>query len=144
MFLTARTSPIFNPGTDRVHRLRRVGFQHAGLGNFALHALSASNSRATPECQTEAAQGDATANGSCPPSAPTPRAASSCKMASPIDQICKVSGFADTVPMPDIAPTDEINRRVTVLLKLQESLDSINNSTAAGNSSDLPNDTAPN
>jgi chemotaxis protein MotB len=35
------------------------------------------------------------------------------------DQIFKVSGFADTQPMPDQPPTDEGNRRVTVLLKIQ-------------------------
>jgi len=34
-------------------------------------------------------------------------------------QIFKVSGFADTQPMPDQPPTDEGNRRVTVLLKVQ-------------------------
>lgn len=40
-------------------------------------------------------------------------------------QICKVSGFADTVPMPDTAPTDEVNRRVTVLVKIRSSVDSL-------------------
>jgi chemotaxis protein MotB len=34
-------------------------------------------------------------------------------------QIFKVSGFADTQPMADQPPTDEGNRRVTVLLKIQ-------------------------
>jgi chemotaxis protein MotB len=37
-------------------------------------------------------------------------------------QVCKVSGYADTVPMPDVPPTAESNRRVTVLLKLKETL----------------------
>lgn len=37
-------------------------------------------------------------------------------------QVCKVSGFADTAPMPDLPPEDEANRRVTVLLKLKASL----------------------
>jgi chemotaxis protein MotB len=37
-------------------------------------------------------------------------------------QLCKVSGYADTVPMPDVAASDEANRRVTVLLRLKESL----------------------
>jgi len=32
-------------------------------------------------------------------------------------QFSKVSGFADTVPMPSLPPTAEVNRRVTVLLK---------------------------
>lgn len=36
-------------------------------------------------------------------------------------QVYKVSGFADTVPMPTLPPTAEANRRVTVLLKLKES-----------------------
>ena len=40
-------------------------------------------------------------------------------------QICKVSGYADTVPMPGYAPGDEINRRVTVMLKLKESVDAL-------------------
>ncbi|HEY9510927.1 MAG TPA: flagellar motor protein MotB [Verrucomicrobiae bacterium] len=34
-------------------------------------------------------------------------------------QIFKVSGFADTQPMAHTAPTAEVNRRVTVLLKVQ-------------------------
>jgi chemotaxis protein MotB len=33
-------------------------------------------------------------------------------------QVFKVSGFADTQPMPDLPPSADINRRVTVLLKL--------------------------
>jgi chemotaxis protein MotB len=40
-------------------------------------------------------------------------------------QICKVSGFADTVPMPDTAPTDEANRRVTVLVKIKDTINSL-------------------
>ncbi|HUA39680.1 MAG TPA: flagellar motor protein MotB [Candidatus Sulfopaludibacter sp.] len=40
-------------------------------------------------------------------------------------QICKVSGYADTVPMPGYAPDSEINRRVTVLVKLKESVDAL-------------------
>jgi len=34
-------------------------------------------------------------------------------------QVCKVAGFADTVPMPSLPPEDESNRRVTVLLRLK-------------------------
>jgi chemotaxis protein MotB len=33
-------------------------------------------------------------------------------------QVRKVVGFADTQPMPNYAPQDEVNRRVTVMLKL--------------------------
>jgi len=40
-------------------------------------------------------------------------------------QICKVSGYADTVPMPDAAPTDEVNRRVTVLIKVKDSINNL-------------------
>jgi chemotaxis protein MotB len=40
-------------------------------------------------------------------------------------QVCKVSGYADVAPMPDYPPTDEINRRVTVLLKMHESIQSL-------------------
>ncbi len=39
-------------------------------------------------------------------------------------QIRKVAGFADTQPMPDRAATDETNRRVAILLKLQENKES--------------------
>lgn len=37
-------------------------------------------------------------------------------------QVCKVSGFADTVPMPGAELDDEANRRVTLLLKIKESV----------------------
>jgi chemotaxis protein MotB len=40
-------------------------------------------------------------------------------------QICKVSGFADTVPMPDTLPTDESNRRVTVQIKVKDSINNL-------------------
>jgi len=40
-------------------------------------------------------------------------------------QICKVSGFADTVPMPDTVPSDESNRRVTVLVKIKDSVNNL-------------------
>jgi len=58
------------------------------------------------------------------------------------EQICKVSGYADTAPMPDTAPDDEINRRVTVMLKMKESLDGLTPAatTTAGISQ---NDTQP-
>jgi chemotaxis protein MotB len=35
-------------------------------------------------------------------------------------QVFRVSGFADTQPMPELPPTSEVNRRVTVLLKLEK------------------------
>ena len=35
------------------------------------------------------------------------------------DQIKEVHGFADTVPMPETAPEDEVNRRVAVLLRVK-------------------------
>ena len=37
-------------------------------------------------------------------------------------QLFKVSGYADTAPMPEFPPTSEVNRRVTVLLRLKESM----------------------
>jgi chemotaxis protein MotB len=46
-------------------------------------------------------------------------------------QICKVSGFADTAPMPAFPPEAEINRRVTVLLKLKDSINALTTTTAA-------------
>ena len=45
-------------------------------------------------------------------------------------QLCKISGYADTVPMPELPPDAEANRRVTVLLKLKETL---NNLSASAN-----------
>lgn len=45
-------------------------------------------------------------------------------------QVSKISGFADTMPMPDIPPTSEANRRVTVLLRLKDSLAGLSASTA--------------
>jgi len=45
-------------------------------------------------------------------------------------QICKVSGYADTAPMPDLPADSEANRRVTVLLKLKESTDALAQSEA--------------
>jgi chemotaxis protein MotB len=38
-------------------------------------------------------------------------------------QIRKVSGFADTQPMPRHAPEDELNRRVSVMLKVSDKSD---------------------
>ncbi len=40
-------------------------------------------------------------------------------------QIAKVSGFANTVPMPDTDPADEANRRVTVQIKIKDSINSL-------------------
>jgi chemotaxis protein MotB len=48
-------------------------------------------------------------------------------------QIFKVSGFADTLPMAGYEPDDQINRRVTVLLKLKESVQAL-----SGQSADTP------
>ena len=56
-------------------------------------------------------------------------------------QICKVSGYADTAPMIDTLPEAEINRRVTVMLKLKESVDALPSTTTANVSE---NDTHPN
>ena len=46
------------------------------------------------------------------------------------EQISKVSGFADTVPMPYTQPEDEVNRRVTVLLKVKQSVEAAASTTA--------------
>ena len=51
-------------------------------------------------------------------------------------QICKVSGYADTVPMPGYAKEAEVNRRVTVLLKLKESVNSLSSPTASNTAHD--------
>lgn len=55
-------------------------------------------------------------------------------------QICKVSGYAETVPMPGYPPTAEVNRRVSVMLKLKDSVDALPNSGTP----DLPNDSSSN
>jgi chemotaxis protein MotB len=55
-------------------------------------------------------------------------------------QICKVSGFADTAPMAETFPSDEANRRVTVLVKIKESVSALPDALKA----DLPHDAAPN
>lgn len=36
-----------------------------------------------------------------------------------VGQIRKVAGFGDTVPMAEVAPEDESNRRITVMLKIR-------------------------
>jgi chemotaxis protein MotB len=56
------------------------------------------------------------------------------------EQISKVSGFADTQPMPDALPTDESNRRVTVLIKIRESVNALPDALKA----ELPNDATAN
>jgi chemotaxis protein MotB len=50
-------------------------------------------------------------------------------------QLCKVSGYADTVPMPELPPTSEANRRVTVLLRLKETLSNLSASASSLTSS---------
>jgi chemotaxis protein MotB len=59
------------------------------------------------------------------------------------DQISKVSGFGDTVPMTGYSPTNEINRRVTVLLRLKASVEALTNSDSSG-PVPIPNDTSEN
>ena len=54
------------------------------------------------------------------------------------EQISKVSGFADTVPMPDTPAEEEINRRVTVLIRVKQSVDAATQATAQ-----IFNDAAP-
>jgi chemotaxis protein MotB len=56
------------------------------------------------------------------------------------EQISKISGFADTVPMAGYLPTDEINRRVTVLLRLKESVDALSNTSPLERPAQVPND----
>jgi chemotaxis protein MotB len=41
------------------------------------------------------------------------------------DQVAKVSGFADTIPMADTVATNECNRRVTVLIKVKETVNNL-------------------
>ena len=55
-------------------------------------------------------------------------------------QICKVSGFADTVPMPGSPADDETNRRVTLRVKIKESVNALPDALRA----DLPHDAAAN
>jgi chemotaxis protein MotB len=55
-------------------------------------------------------------------------------------QIYKVSGYADIVPMPGFAPAAEVNRRVTVTLRLKDSVNSLPGSA----STETPHDTLAN
>ena len=55
------------------------------------------------------------------------------------EQVAKVSGFADTAPMPETLPTDDSNRRVTVLIRIKDSVNAPNALQA-----DLPHDAAAN
>ncbi|HTV41941.1 MAG TPA: flagellar motor protein MotB [Candidatus Sulfotelmatobacter sp.] len=55
-------------------------------------------------------------------------------------QISKISGFADRMPMTGYSPADEINRRVTVLLKLKESVDALSSTPDMDRPTDLPNE----
>ncbi len=59
-------------------------------------------------------------------------------------QISKISGFAATVPMAGYLPTDEINRRVTVLLRLKESVDALSDTPTEDRPTEIPNDTPSN
>jgi chemotaxis protein MotB len=59
-------------------------------------------------------------------------------------QISKIAGFADTVPMAGYSPTDEINRRVTVLLRLKESVDAVSDTSPLERPIQVPNDTPQN
>jgi len=59
-------------------------------------------------------------------------------------QISKISGFADRVPMVGYSPTDEINRRVTVLLRLKESVDALSTTPDIDRPNQYPNDTRSN
>jgi chemotaxis protein MotB len=59
-------------------------------------------------------------------------------------QISKVSGFANTVPMPGYSLTNEINRRVTVLLRLKQSVEALTNTPDLDRPTELPNDTPAN
>ena len=40
-------------------------------------------------------------------------------------QIAKVSGFADTMPMPNYEPTSEMNRRVRVFIRIKDSINNL-------------------
>jgi chemotaxis protein MotB len=59
-------------------------------------------------------------------------------------QISKVSGYADIAPMPGYMPTNEINRRVTVLLKLKDSVKALADAPDAQKHAVLPDDATPN
>ena len=96
--------PIFNPNTDMFTDygawvFSTLAWEISRYTTFHLELEGHTESNRKPAAKT-------TANGICPPSAPTPPGASSWTMAWPTAQIVKVSGFADTAPMPDYAPTE--------------------------------------
>ena len=59
-------------------------------------------------------------------------------------QISKVSGFADIAPMPGYEPTNEVNRRVTVLLKLKDSVNALSDHPDAAKPDQRPDDNTAN
>ena len=57
-------------------------------------------------------------------------------------QFAKVSGYADTQPVDNSLATDEVNRRVTIMLRMKETMAAFAAQTAAAQAS--PNDSHPN
>ena len=108
--------PIFEPGTDRF----------TGYGNWVFSTLAWEIARYRTfrielEGHTETRTGtDAESVNKWDLSTERANAARQKLVASGVEarQIYKVSGFADTQSLPNAAPTNEINRRVTVLLKV--------------------------
>ncbi len=60
------------------------------------------------------------------------------------NQVCKVSGYADTEPMPGLPAAAEVNRRVTVLLKLKESVANMALTKSAEEHQQPPHESHPN
>ena len=59
-------------------------------------------------------------------------------------QFAKVSGYGDTQPMDNSLATDEVNRRVTIMLRMKETMAAIAAQTATAQAQASPNDSHPN
>jgi len=109
--------PVFEPGTDK--------FTDYGSWVFSTLAWEIARFRAFRielEGHTETrAEADAESFNKWDLSAERANAARRKLIASGVatEQVFKVSGFADTQPLPGLAPNIESNRRVTVLLKVE-------------------------
>jgi chemotaxis protein MotB len=132
--------PIFNPGTDVFTEYGSWVF-----GTLAWEIARYTTFHIELEGHTEAAaQGAREQQNKWELSAERSNAARRCLVQNGVTdvQICKVSGYADTAPMYGYPPDAEINRRVTVLLKVHESVDAL--PTTATPTPDPTNDAAAN
>jgi chemotaxis protein MotB len=109
--------PVFEPGTDKFTDyggwvFSTLAWEIARFKTFRIELEGHTETRATADSETLNKWDLSTARAN---------AARRKLIASGVasQQVFKVSGFADTQPMPGLAPNLESNRRVTVLLKVE-------------------------